>query len=338
MQLARLRGWATVVLGAGLAVTLGVPLLSIAHLPEPLATHWSGSGVPNGSMRLAPYLAVLASVVLVPALLSFPRSGETVGAQARWTLGTVSFVSALVALLSAATVWANWDRARWNEARSIPFALVAATVGVSLLLAILVSGLVRPSFGVQTPARVESPLELGAQERVFWTGSAENRPEALFSVALLVMSALAVQVFELWHMLVLLCAAVMLEHVSKIRVVVNGQRLMVRYGRLGWVRQRIDLRRVLGASAFDLVPMARGGWGYRGSLWIFGRASVVVRRGPALRLELENGRVFSITVEDANTAADLINGLLVQNAKVPGSAPATSPRATPAGGRARRDP
>jgi hypothetical protein len=49
-------------------------------------------------------------------------------------------------------------------------------------------------------------------------------------------------------------------------------------------------------------------------LWLFRRASLVVRRGPALRLELENGRVFQLTVDDAGTAAELINGLRARNA------------------------
>ena len=320
MQQARLRAWLAVVLGAGLAVALGAPLLAVAHLPEPLATHWSGSGAPDGSMRLAPYLAVLAGIVLVPGILSLPRSGEPVDAQAPRALGTLSFVSALAALLSAETVWANWDRARWHDARSVSLPLVAATVGVSLLLAMLVSSVARRRFGVQAPAPAESSLELGAHERVFWTSSAENRFEALLSVALLVVSALVALRFEVRHAIVLAFVAVVVEHVSSIRVVVNGQRLVVRYGRLGWVRQSIDLRRVLRASAFDLVPMAHGGWGYRGSLWILGRASVVVRGGPALRLELEKRRVFSITVDEAGTAADLINGLLARNATAPGAA------------------
>jgi hypothetical protein len=196
---------------------------------------------------------------------------------------------------------------------------VAATVGVSLLLAVLASTLARRRFDVQAPARIESSLELGTHERVFWTGGAENRFEALLSVALLLIALLAAVRFELRHAIVPLLVALVVEHVSAIRVVVNDQRLVVRYGRLGWVRQSIALRRVLCASSFDLAPMAHGGWGYRGSLRIFGRASVVVRGGPALRLELENGRVLQITVDDAGTAADLINGVLARDAAVPSS-------------------
>jgi hypothetical protein len=49
-------------------------------------------------------------------------------------------------------------------------------------------------------------------------------------------------------------------------------------------------------------------------LAILGRAAIVVRRGQALRLELERGRELSITVDDAGTAAELINGLLARNA------------------------
>ena len=57
-------------------------------------------------------------------------------------------------------------------------------------------------------------------------------------------------------------------------------------------------------------PMEHGGWGYRGSLRLTQRAAVVVRSGLALRLELQGGKRLSITVDDAGTAARLINGFV----------------------------
>jgi hypothetical protein len=50
-------------------------------------------------------------------------------------------------------------------------------------------------------------------------------------------------------------------------------------------------------------------FGYRGSLLVFGSAAVV-RRGPALRLSLRDGKTFLVTVDDAATGAALLNDLI----------------------------
>jgi hypothetical protein len=51
-------------------------------------------------------------------------------------------------------------------------------------------------------------------------------------------------------------------------------------------------------------------FGYRGSLLVFGAAAVAVRRGPALRLTLRDGKTFLVTVDDAATGAALLNDLI----------------------------
>jgi hypothetical protein len=51
-------------------------------------------------------------------------------------------------------------------------------------------------------------------------------------------------------------------------------------------------------------------FGYRGSLLIFGAAAVILRRGPALKLTLRDGKTFLVTVDDAATGAALLNDLL----------------------------
>ncbi len=126
------------------------------------------------------------------------------------------------------------------------------------------------------------------------------------------------------HLLVL----VALELFARVRVSVDGRELCIRYGYVGWLRQRIALARIGAARSFRLEPMEHGGWGYRGSLRLFGRAAVVVRGGPALGLELDAGRRLSITVDDAESAARLINALIAQRPP-PSALSAASAIATP---------
>jgi hypothetical protein len=109
-----------------------------------------------------------------------------------------------------------------------------------------------------------------------------------------------------------LLVVAVLELFARVRVSVDGSELRIRYGYLGWLRQRVELSRIGAARSFRLDPMEHGGWGYRGSLRFFGRASVVVRGGPALGLELDVGRQLSITVDDAESAARLLNAIIAQ--------------------------
>jgi hypothetical protein len=80
----------------------------------------------------------------------------------------------------------------------------------------------------------------------------------------------------------------------------------VGYGPLGLRLTRIPRRRITSAAAVERTPFS---FGYRGSLLLFGAAAVVLRRGPALRLALRDGKTFLVTVDDAATGAALLNDL-----------------------------
>ncbi len=307
---ARLKVWVVVIAGLGAAIALLVPLLSWAHLPEPMATHWSLGGTPNGSMPRTLSLLLFGSCIVVPAALSWPRAGKPMGAQGPRLVGVVAFVSSLVALLSILNVVVNWDRSHWRQASLSP-SLLLGLLAVPFLVWALVTKLARRQ-GLSVEPRIEreSPLELGEGERVFWVGHAENLWIALAVLGALVVAAVFIARGTWLMAAVHFGIAVLLEHFTRLRVTVSGQRLTIFYGHLGWVRQRIPLSRIQRASTFELVPMAHGGWGYRGSLGLWRRAAVVVRRGVALRLELEGGRQLTITVDDAQAGAELINGLV----------------------------
>ena len=117
---------------------------------------------------------------------------------------------------------------------------------------------------------------------------------------------------------------VVLELFAKLRVDIDDQGLCIRYGYLGWLRQRVPLERVVAARAFQLEPMQHGGWGYRGNVRWSGRAAIVVRGGPALGLTLQGDRQLAITVDDADAAARFINRRLARRTP---PAPDTTERA-----------
>jgi len=90
---------------------------------------------------------------------------------------------------------------------------------------------------------------------------------------------------------------------------VAARGVTVGYGVLGLRLTRIPLRRIAFAEAVERekssVPFP-----LPGSLLVFGSASVVLRRGPALRLTLRDGKTFLVTVDDAATGAALLNDLI----------------------------
>jgi hypothetical protein len=100
--------------------------------------------------------------------------------------------------------------------------------------------------------------------------------------------------------LVLLVGLLVLALRIEVRVVqqARGRALEVAYGPGSLVRQRFGPERILSTAAIDVSLTQNGGWGYRGSLRLFRRASLVTRRGAALELNLAGQRRFVVTVDD----------------------------------------
>jgi hypothetical protein len=149
-----------------------------------------------------------------------------------------------------------------------------------------------------------------------WSGEAHNRWMPLLLVGVLGQGAVVALLIgsaqrpalNAAHLLLL----VVLELFAKVRVRVDARELRIIFGYTGWLRRRLALERVVAASAFTLEPLGHGGWGYRGSVRLFKRAALVVRAGPALALTLQGGGRLSITVDDAEEGARVINALLAR--------------------------
>jgi hypothetical protein len=106
--------------------------------------------------------------------------------------------------------------------------------------------------------------------------------------------------------LLVLFGTIAFVHVA---VRVDQDALEVRCGHIGVPRRRILLDDVVGADyAPQVTPRHWGGWGYR---WRPEQGTaVVVRRGEALVLELQDGRTFTVTVDNAEAAVRYIRGRL----------------------------
>jgi hypothetical protein len=311
------RWWLVAVAAVGLlGGVLPMQLLS-PRLPEPIAVHWGASFEPDGSWPQR--LALVPPVVIVAAtlLLSLLGAARAYVAGRAGRLALVAFGSGLAVATNATIIARNLDKAVWSDADPQTPALLALQLGIPFALGALVYAISwRAWREVRPPAARRGPtLSLAEGTRAYWAGAASNGWFLAIGGFLLLQAPVLVALFPQNRMLpgwlsLLVVTSVVLELFSRIRVTVDGRGVTVRYGRLGLVTQRIPLDRIEGARSIELDPLAHGGWGYRGSVHLFGKASIVVRSGPAVQLDLRGGRRLFITVDDATTGARLINSLL----------------------------
>ncbi|WP_405568091.1 hypothetical protein OG317_05095 [Streptomyces sp. NBC_01167] len=149
-----------------------------------------------------------------------------------------------------------------------------------------------------------------------WTGRATNRMQWLLAAAGAAFVALGVElaVASQWTsgiapllMSVIGCVAagllILYGTLAFVHVAVKVDRdaVEVRCGHMGLPRRRIPLSHVVGAEvAAKVTPRQWGGWGYR---WRPEKGTaVVVRRGEGIVVTLGDGRVFTVTVDDAEAA------------------------------------
>ncbi|MFC4607627.1 hypothetical protein ACFO9E_07350 [Streptomyces maoxianensis] len=153
-----------------------------------------------------------------------------------------------------------------------------------------------------------------------WTGRATNRIQWLLAAVGAACMALGIElaVDYAWTsdivpllMSVIGCVAAGLMilygtlafvHVA---VKVDSDAVEVRCGHIGLPRRRIPLSHVVHAEFVSKVtPCQWGGWGYR---WRPEKGTaVVVRRGEGLVVTLGDGRIFTVTVDDAEAAVRVI--------------------------------
>ncbi|MEU4144346.1 hypothetical protein [Streptomyces parvulus] len=163
-----------------------------------------------------------------------------------------------------------------------------------------------------------------------WTGRATNRVQwflALIGAACMALG-IALAVDSAWEsgvvpltMAVVGCIAagllVLFGTLAFVHVAlrVDEDCLEVRCGHIGLPRRRIPLSHVVGAEfAPHVTPRHWGGWGYR---WRPEKGTaVVVRRGEGLVLRLGDGHTFTVTVDDAEAAVQVITARL--SPKAPG--------------------
>lgn len=169
----------------------------------------------------------------------------------------------------------------------------------------------------------DKPAGAGRPPEV-WTGRAHNRVQWLLAAGGAACVALGIDlaVASPWTSglapllmsvigclaagLLMLFGTLAFVHVA---VRVDEEALEVRCGHMGLPRRRIPLNDVVHADfAPRVTPCQWGGWGYR---WRPEKGTaVIVRRGEGLVVRLGDGRIFTVTVDNAEAAVRVIRDRL----------------------------
>lgn len=279
------------------------------QMPEQIATHFGRGGRVDGFERVVPFVTLMTGIFAVLVVgawvLAFYRGQD--GSTRRVAVGFSLGMSWFGATIVVGTGLLNRGLTDAREVGDVDPVITVAIVG-GLLLGTVVALLAPrdPHRPADAGTPVDGPtLTLGAQERAAWTGRVRSRVALIAgvsSVALITFLTIALDMVALGVLAVVL--AVALAGTTLCTVTVDGRGLRVR-SVVGWPRVTIPLDEVVAVRAREVRPFREfGGWGYR--VGLSGTVGVVARTGPAIEVARAGGRVFVVTVDDAETGAALL--------------------------------
>jgi hypothetical protein len=308
---------------ARLALGVGVPMLFIAlayvpyflvrsDLPDRLASHFDMSGTPDGSMTVTSFLLVTGALLAVGLVLcvstAIRRPAEASLASTAGFLG--GFLGTLGAAILASTAVTQRGLDDWHEAGdagwTLLFTLVSATAG-GTLAAWLTTQINDPDTPAAAP--VAPVMDLADGESAVWLASLRSVPLLLLGIATSIIGLILISTTNWVVGAAIILASIPLTALATLHVRADRSGLRITYGWLPWPSTHVALADIETAQVIDVRPREWGGWGYRGSLKLMRKAAVVHRAGPGIRLDLDNGKVFVVTIDDADTGVALLNAL-----------------------------
>lgn len=301
-----------------LAVAVALQVMWLPQLPDPVATHFSGSG-PDGFGPAITYPLMTVGVgALFLAITVFgvlaPAKSTGWGATARF-MG--AFMPAMLLMILIGTTWSVHSQRGLSDAMLAPdpglFLLIGAGVG---LVYGSIAWFVQPALTI-APAdmREASARTIVAGERAAWMRTLRVQGAGLWVMvaALVVMISSAIvttltgssAAWWLWTLAVLIAVLFATMFVFRVRIDDSG---FTARSILGFPVFRIPLAEIAAARTLTVSPLADfGGWGLRLAPGMgFG---IILQAGSALQIERTNGKRLTITIDDAERAADVLLGL-----------------------------
>jgi amino acid transporter len=291
----------------------------LPDMPPTVATHWNGSGPDGfGPAWAVPLDTAVLGLGLVALFTAIMLAGTRDG---RWgpmmrLLGALSIgVNVLIVVGITWSFGMQRGLADPHDAPGIGLQFLACS---AIAIAVgFIGWLVQPNVTTdgREPSRTVEPLHLAAGERAVWVRTtAMNRAGMVVLIASILVLAVGTAVAAatdstaMWLMLGLtLLLAVLTVTTLVFRVRVDDRGLVAR-SPLGIPRFHVPIDDVAAVAITNVSPTADfGGWGIR--LAPDGAFGIVLGAGEALQITRRNGRRFVVTVDDAATAAALLEAL-----------------------------
>jgi hypothetical protein len=292
----------------------------IHELPDPVAVHWGATGIPDGFGSAVLIVALLPAIGLIfggAVALSLARMRAVT--RPSWTprilVVTSVWLSVFLTYVGVGSLAMQRGLADAAEAGNV-LPVLGVGFAVSIVPAV-VTWFVTPRPLVIEATKSSAPtMALGSTERVYWsrTTSPHGAVVIALGVALIVSIAISVALLVVGsrESLVVLLAPVLIVVICVTttfwRVRVSAEGLSVRSA-VGFPRFSYPLAEITAAKATTVSPLGEfGGWGLR--FGGAGRFGIIVQSGTALEVTREGGKGVVVTVDDAQTAAAVLNGLL----------------------------
>ncbi|WP_280424069.1 hypothetical protein [Nocardia carnea] len=286
-------------------------------LPDPLATHFSADGADGftgrvATMGIAAALALGFGALFAAMLVAANRKGaperrpDTTLDPNRLLVSSAWGVGALLGVLLFASTRANLGLTDPAQA-TLPGWMFPVAAVVALLSGAL-GWLIAPSSPVaeSSPAPA-APLAIGRTERVSWSRRTVSPWMLLAGVSSVVIGVAVGFAVHPGVGAVAVLAGVFAGQLALVRVVVDRRGLTVGTGLLGWPRWRLAPGEITEVTAADISPAHYGGYGIR---LTSAATAVVLRGGPGIVVTRRSGRQFAVSVDDAETGAGVLAGVV----------------------------
>ncbi|WP_280414342.1 hypothetical protein [Nocardia carnea] len=286
-------------------------------LPDPLATHFSSGGADGftgrvATMGIAAALAIGSGALFAAMVVAGNRKGaparrpDTTLDPNRLLVSSSWGVGALLGVILFASTRANVGLTDAAQA-TLPGWMFPVAAVLALLCGAL-GWLVAPASPVaeHAPAPAE-PLPIGSTERVSWSRRATSPWMLLAGVTSAVIGVAVGFVVHPGVGVIAVLAGLLVGQLALVRVVVDQRGLTVGTGLLGWPRWRLSPAEITEVTATDISPAHYGGYGIRLTP---GATAVVLRGGPGIVVTRRSGRQFAVSVDDAETGAGVLAGVV----------------------------
>ena len=296
---------------AGIAAIVVAYLATRSALPDRLATHFDASGSANGSMSPGMFLifTLVMAGVGASALVLLARSQRALPAQLAPFVGFLGgFFVGLGSAIAVVTFVGQRGLDSWQDADGVGLLIVLPLLSSFLLGAVAArAALVLPVAEVMVDVADQPVMDLPIGQNAVWAETMHSNLLARLGLVITVAGVLIAIGTFWWLVIPCVLTGLLILSLATLQVRADRAGLHVKYGLVPWPRTTVAVDRIASASVIDVRPMEWGGWGYRGSLKLMKQAAVVHRAGPGIRLDLKDGKVFVVTVDDPITPVALLN-------------------------------